>query len=94
MIVFANQRKALGDCSNSRRFFGQVSIIGEVGATHHPGCNHGHGYGVKELVIVQPAELLDDYLLQERKDRQAAAEYEGASFGEEQKNLHEHVARS
>ena len=47
------------------------------------GCNHRHGYGVKELVIVQPAELLDDSLLQEWNDRQAAAEYKGAGFGEE-----------
>ena len=45
--------------------------------------DHRHGDGIEKLVIVQPAELLDHALLQERNDRQPAAENKSAGFGEE-----------
>ena len=42
-------------------------------------------------MVVQPSELLDDALLQERNDREAAAENERAGFREEHHDLPEHV---
>ena len=62
--------------------------------TTGPGRDHRHGDGVEKLVIVEPTKLLHNALLQKRNDRQPATENKGACFGEEQKNLSQHIGRS
>ena len=59
--------------------------------TTGPGRDHRHGDGVQELVLGQPAVLLDDALVEERHDRQAAAEDERAGLGEEEQDLQQDV---
>ena len=51
------------------------------------GRDHRHGHRVEELVLGEPAVLLDDALVQERHDRQAAAEHERPGLGEEEQDL-------
>ncbi len=46
--------------------------------------DHRDGHGVQKLMLVQPAELLHDSLVQKRNDCQAAAEHKRAGFGKKQ----------
>src|SRR5439155_863585 len=46
--------------------------------------NHRDGHGVQKLMLVEPSELLHHSLVQERNNREAAAEHKSASFGKKQ----------
>ena len=59
--------------------------------TTGPGRDHRDGHRIQELLLGQPAELLDDALVQKRDDRQAAAEDEGPGLREEEENLDENT---
>jgi hypothetical protein len=49
---------------------------------HRAGCDHRHGDGVEELTLGEPVEAVHHAAVEERNDRQPAAEDEGARLGE------------
>src|SRR5258708_227328 len=56
---------------------------------HGPRRDHRHRDRVDELALAQPVVLVHHASVQERHDREAAAEHEGSGFAEEQSDLHE-----
>ncbi len=56
---------------------------------HGPRRDHRHRDRVDELALVQPVVLVHHASVEERHDREAAAEHEGSGLAEEQSDLHE-----
>ena len=61
--------------------------------TTGPGRDHRDRDRVEELPLGEPVELVDDAAVQERDDRQAAAEHERARLGEVERDLRRAAAR-
>src|SRR4029077_3253855 len=59
------------------------------GDDHRSRADHSDGDGNQEIPLAEPLILLDDTLLQERDDHEAAAEGESAGLEEEQEQLAE-----
>jgi hypothetical protein len=57
------------------------------------GSQHGDCDGIEELLVAEPAVFLHDAAVEERHDRQTAAEHERPGLGEEPRDLREELGR-
>jgi hypothetical protein len=64
-----------------------------TGDDDEAGSQQSDSDGIEELLVAEPAVFLHDAAVEERHDRQTAAEHERPGLGEEPRDLREELGR-